>query len=309
MELRHLRYFVAVAERQSFRLAAERIHVTQPAITRQIHDLEAELGTLLFERTSSGVKLTPAGELFLRETRTALDLIGAAARAVKRFGNGLQGSLRIGFVENATWDGLVPEILNRFEREAPDVTLELVPLNTPRQIAALADDRLDGSFVYRLDALPDTLAAIELTRVGVVAAVPRHWGFDERKPVSVRDLEGRPFVCFPRHTYPTYHDHLIGACREAGLVLNVVQEVTTETAILSLVCAGIGAAIVNAANRARPPALAQLLDLVDLPVTLPMALVYRQQNTSPALMRFLELSRRVAADAGSAASPMPEGHR
>lgn len=297
MELRHLRYFVAVAECQSFRLAAERIHVTQPAITRQIHDLEAELGTLLFERTSSGVKLTPAGELFLRETRAALDLLGAASRAVKRFGDGLQGSLRIGFVENATWDGLVPEILNRFEQEAPDVTLELVPLNTPSQIAALTDDRLDGGFVYRLDALPDSLAAIDLACVGVVAAVPRHWGFDEGKPVSVHDLEGRPFVCFPRHTYPTYHDQLIGACRDAGLVLNVVQEVTTETAILSLVSAGIGAAIVNAANRARPPALVQLLDLADLPVTLTMAFVHRRQSNNNVLMRFLELSRRVADSA------------
>ncbi len=289
MELRHLRYFIAVAEGGSFRVAAERIHVTQPAITRQIQDLEAEVGVVLFQRTTGGVTLTPAGELFLREVRVALSILAAATRSAKRISAGLEGALRIGFVENTSWDGLVPELFARFQAKAPDVHLELLALNSPEQVESLVADRIDGGFIYTFDKLPSEIGTIPLMHKGVLLAVPKQWDWPDNRAVPASDLNDKPVIAFPRYTYPAYHDYLIQACSKAGLTLNVVQEVTTETAILSLVSAGIGAAIVNAGNLGRQPARVQFLELADLPLALPLAFAYPRQNQNPALARFIEM--------------------
>jgi DNA-binding transcriptional LysR family regulator len=286
MELRHLRYFVAVAESRSFRLAAERILITQPAITRQIHDLEAELGVELFVRTAWGVTLTPAGELFLRETRTALGVLNSAMRSARQVASGKQGRLRIGFVEHAGWTSLVPEVFNRFRQAAPDVGLELLPLDTPEQLAALMADRLDGGFVYIFDTLPDGFAAIPIQDGGVVVAVPEQWALATTQSVSARELNGKPIIGFPRPIDPAYYDLLIGKCREAGLTLDVVQEVATESASLSLVSLGVGAAIVNAGNRARPPARARFIDFLDLNIPMQLAFACKAANSNAALLRF-----------------------
>lgn len=302
MELRHLRYFTVVAENQSFRLAAERINVTQPAITRQIQDLEQMLGARLFDPTPQGVRLTVAGELFLRETRKSLDILESATRAVKLVALGLQGTLRLGVVENASWDGLVPDAFNRFQREAPEVSIHLGPMNTPEQIAEILSGTLDGGFIYTYGELPRALRVLPLAIGDVVAAVPRSWNLPEDQPISARDLNGLPVVCFPRQTYPAYYDMLASACSEAGLTLNVVQEVPTEAAILSLVSAGMGAAIVNAANLGRPPARAQFLGFTDLSVQMPLAFAYLGTNPNAALQRLLRvldaILRRSVGDEG-----------
>jgi DNA-binding transcriptional LysR family regulator len=289
MELRHLRYFISVAESESLRVAAERIHVTQPAITRQIHDLEAELGVQLFERSHLGMKLTPAGTLFLREVRIALDILSSAARSAGRVAAGLEGSLCIGFVENASWDGVVPETFNHFQQIAPEVSLQLAALNTPEQFAGMMSDRIDGGFIYRFGKQPKGISTIPVANHDVVLAVPSRWPLSAEPSVAARNLNGKPFICFPRQTYPEYFDHLIGSCDAAGLTLNVVQEASTEAAILSLVSAGIGAAIVNSANRGRPPALVRFIPLSDLSIPLPLQFAYRESNANPALARFREL--------------------
>jgi DNA-binding transcriptional LysR family regulator len=296
MELRHLRYFIAVAESQSFRVAAERIHVTQPAITRQVQDLEAEVGVSLFHRTTIGVVLTPAGELFLREARLALSVLGAATRSAKRVAAGLEGNLLIGFVENASWDGLVPDAFARFQDQAPEIHLSLMPCNSPEQIEWLLTDRIDGGFIYTFDELPPEVMLVPLMHKGALLAVPRQWGWPQDCPVPAATLNGKPMIGFPRHTYPAYYDYLIDACRKVGLTLDVVQEVTTEAAILSLVSAGIGAAIVNSGNLSRPPARAQFLELADLEISIPLAFAYLRNNMNPALARFIVLLKSHHAD-------------
>ncbi len=297
MELRHLRYFIAVAESRSFRMAAERIHITQPAITRQIHDLEAEIGVALFQRTTTGVVVTPAGEVFLRESRAALSGLASAARSAKRVAGGLEGSLSVGFVENSSWDGLVPDVFARYQIEVPDIQLELLPLNSPEQVDGILANRIDGGFIYTFEELPENISLIPLAQRSVLLAVPRQWGWAEDQVVSASELNGKPFVAFPRHTYPSYHDYLIGACREAGLKLDVVQEVATEAAILSLVSAGIGAAIVNASNRHRPPARVQFLEIADFPAIIPFAFAYRKENLNPTLARFIAMLDSLHAEA------------
>ena len=294
MELRHIRYFIAVAECQSFRVAAERIHVTQPAITRQVQDLEAEIGATLFHRNSTGVRLTAAGEHFLREARVALSVLNDATHSAARIAAGLEGSLRIGFVENASWDGLVPDAFARFQEDAPKIQLSLVPGNTPEHIDGLMNGRVDGAFIYQFDELSSELEIIVLSpKIGVLA-LPKIW--HERDPLLSMDgplpltaLAGKPMVIFPRHTYPAYHDYLLERCRQAGLDPIVVQEVTTEAAILSLVSAGVGAAIVNSGNANRPPARVRFVSIQDSEIVIPFAFAFIKRNLTPALARFVKL--------------------
>ncbi|MFC4518476.1 LysR family transcriptional regulator [Cupriavidus pinatubonensis] len=300
MELRHLRYFIAVAEHESIRLAAEHIHVTQPAISRQIHDMEEELGFALFSRTPRGLKLTTAGKAYLRDARAALDRLEAAARAAQRISAGVQGYLRLGFVENSGWDGAVPHVFRRFQAEVPGVRIELVPMNTPQQLDALREGSLDGGFIYQYGPLEPSLATVPLATNNVVLAVPHAWTLPahdgSRQPtVALRDIAGWPFITFPRAVYPLYYDRLIGACQSLGITLDVVQEVSTEAAVLSLVCAGVGAAIVNSANLGRPPALARFASLSDLSIPMPLVFVHHADTTDPALERFVETVASVRA--------------
>ncbi|MCP1292403.1 LysR family transcriptional regulator [Chromobacterium sp. S0633] len=289
MELRHLRYFIAVAEHQSVRLASEHLHITQPAVSRQIQDLEQELGLPLFERSPRGLKLTAAGASYLREVRKAMAALDDAAESARRVAAGLLGRLRLGCVENAGWDGLVPQAFSRFQAEAPEVALELSVLNTPQQLSALEEGALDGGFIYQYEDLPESLAGLPLLEHDVVLALPRCWdtGHDESRPIALRSLADRPFVTMPREAYPGYYDRLISACRQLGVRLRVAQEAGTETAILSLVCAGIGAAIVNSANLGRPPAQARFFRLRDLSLPMPLSFVSRKDAANPALKRFL----------------------
>lgn len=288
MELRHLRYFIAVAEYESVREASERLHVTQPAISRQIQDLEDMLGFSLFHRTTRGLKLTEAGQLFLHESRRMLAQLDSAAQNAKLAAQGKQGQLRIGFVENAGWDGVVPDTFSRFQQTAPRVSIELAPMYTPAQISDIESGALDGGFVYLFEPVAERFVAHPLLEHDVVLAVPRRWGMPDDQPVSAQALSGRPFITFRRPVYPLYYDKLIAACSNVGLTLNVVQEVSSESSILSLVSAGIGAAIVNSANRGRPPAQAQFLPLQDLSIPLPLAFIHLKSNTNPALAHFLD---------------------
>jgi DNA-binding transcriptional LysR family regulator len=299
MELRHLRYFVAVAEHKSVRLAAERLHITQPAISRQIQDLEEELGVALFERSAKGLTLTPAGESYLHEVRKAFAMLDSAAGSAQRVAHGLQGSLKLGYVENTGWDGIVPQTLYHFQSALPGVKMALSALNTPEQLGHLANEVLDGGFIYRYGPLPGTIEAMPLMDYDVVLAVPRAWGVDHGEPsISLRSMADRPFVLFPRSTYPSYYDLLIGRCMQAGVHLNVVQEETTETAILSLVCAGIGAAIVNSANLGRPPAQVRFFRLRDLSIPMPLTFAYRKDSANPVLSHFLQVLKTVLQGQG-----------
>ncbi|NYT38827.1 LysR family transcriptional regulator [Allopusillimonas soli] len=299
MELRHLRYFIAVAEYESVRVASERIHITQPAISRQIQDLEAELGVSLFVRTKRGLRLTEAGAVFLAEARQILSHLEAAVGTTRQVASGVEGHLRVGFVENAGWDGVVPAIFNRFQQEAHKVSIELVPLYTPAQLETIENRSLDGGFVYLFDPLPEKFSVLSLCRHDVMLAVPRTWDMPENEAVAMCSLIGKPFITFQRGVYPAYYDRLIAACVQAGLTPNVVQEVTTEAAILSLVSAGVGAAIVNAANLGRPPAQAKFVPVAGFSMPLPLAFVHLADNANPALARFLTLLRDYREDAAA----------
>ncbi|MCC8392502.1 LysR family transcriptional regulator [Paraburkholderia sp. MMS20-SJTR3] len=295
MELRHLRYFIAVAELHSVRAASEQLHVTQPAISRQIHSLEETIGAALFERTRRGLVLTAAGEAYLVEAREILARVDAANRRARQIGSGLHGQLRVGFVENAAWSGTVSRALREFEQAVPNVRLELLPMNTPQQLESIAAGRLDGGFGYREDVLPHGIASVRVLEQNVVLAVPEAWPLGKEGAVATAALRDKPFIAFPRCEYPAYYDRLLSACAARGLTLDIRQEASTETAILSLVCAGVGAAIVNAANRDRPPARVRFVDLQDLSVPLLLDFCFLGNGVNAALDRFVDQLRRATS--------------
>ncbi|MEM5314718.1 LysR family transcriptional regulator [Paraburkholderia sp. JHI869] len=295
MELRHLRYFIAVAELRSVRAASEQLHVTQPAISRQIQDLEEAIGAALFERTPRGLVLTAAGEAYLVQAREILERVDAANRLARQIASGLQGHLRVGFVENAAWSGIVARALREFEQAVPHVTLELQPMNTPEQLESIAAGRLHGGFCYRVGVMPEGIASTPVLEQNVVLAVPDAWSLGKTGAVATAELRDKPFIAFPRRVYPAYYDRLLAACAERGLTLDIRQEAGTETAILSLVSAGMGAAIVNAANRDRPPARVRFVDLQDLSVPLPLEFCFGANSANPALDRFVDQLRQAAS--------------
>lgn len=315
MELRHLRYFIAVAEHENVRIAAERVHITQPAMSRQIQDLEAELQVSLFHRGARGLKLTAAGEVFLRGAVAVLEQVDASSRLARLVAAGLNGQLSIGFTENAGWSGIIPDTFGEFQRSTPDVRLELTPSYTLDQQQKIRGGALDGGFVYQFEALPPDFDGIALMEHRIVLAVPTSWGYAAGVPVPARSLARRPFVMCTRAVYPAYYDRVLAACQAAGITLDIRQEAASETSILSLVAAGIGAALVNSANAGRPTPQIQYLELADLALPLPLMFIHLRDNANPSLPHFLMALARMrrAAEAGvampcaGAAQPAPPG--
>src|SRR5258705_632320 len=197
MELRHLRYFVAIGEEQHYGRAARRLRVAQPALSRQIQDLEAEVGFKLFERLPRGVKLSAAGKLFLQDARRILQEVTEAAGRADRVARGLSGTLRVGFTENASWRGVVPDSFRRFRERQPDAELQLQPAASLEQLEAIRAGRLDAGFVnFMPDADPD-LDQLSIAVQPIELAAPKRHPLTKLKKLSLKDLTDTSFIWFP----------------------------------------------------------------------------------------------------------------
>lgn len=288
MELRHLRYFLTIAQTQNMRRASEKLHVTQPALSRQLRDLESELGVELFERLPRGLRLTDAGSSYRDEVSRVLELLADAGKRARRIALGEAGLLKLGYVEITAWEGIVPDALQAFTRKHPEMRLELAPADTPRQLKLIEDRDIDGGFVYSLGQGPENLHTRIVRGCNVVLAFPAAWANRIGAQPRLRDFTSFPFVAFPREDYPAYYDRILAACHAGGLIPQVVQHGHSESAVLSLVSAGIGVAIVNDANTARPPASVRFVRVHDLSIPLDLYFVHRTDNANPALRVFAD---------------------
>src|SRR3984893_17027297 len=294
MELRHLRYFVAVGEEQHYGRAARRLRVAQPALSRQIQDLEEEQGFKLFERLPRGVKLSAAGKLFLEDARRILQEVSEAGIRAGRVASGRSGTLRVGFTENASWRGVAPESFRRFRELQPDAELQLQPSASLEQLEAIRSGRLDAGFVNfmpksdpELDQLPVAIQHVEL-------AAPKRHPVTKLKKLRLRDLTDVPFVWFPRWASPAFYDRLMHECYRGGLKSpRIVQEGLNEATILSLVSTGLGVGWGLGSARWRCPEAVAILPVVDLNVPLRLTLAWRRDNTSPLLARFIGEVKRL----------------
>jgi DNA-binding transcriptional LysR family regulator len=288
MELRHLRYFVAVGEEQHYGRAAERLRIAQPALSRQIHDLEEEIGVKLFDRMPRGVKISAAGNSFLEDARRILQQVNEATMRAGRAARGQSGSLRVGFTEFASWRGVVPDSFRRFRARQPDAELQLSLSSSLEQIDALRSRRLDAGFVFFMQKPDPDLNQLLVAIHHLVLAAPKGHPLTRIRKLRLRDLNQTAFVWFPRRRSPAFYDRLMKECFRRGLKTpQIVQEAGDQATMLSLVSCRLGVAFVTDATRWRCPAGVVLLPVVDLNLPLTVSLVWRKDNTSPLLAKFV----------------------
>ena len=246
--------------------------MTQPAVSRQLQDLENELGVELFERLPRGLRLSAAGHSYRAEVSRLMTHLAAAGERARRVAAG---------------EGIVPDVLQAFTSGHPDMRLELMPMNTPPQLKLIEDGELDGGFMYPIGSVPGTFASQPVRSGNVVMAFPSVWLGRITTEPFLSDFASFPFVGFPREVYPAHYDRILAVCHKAGFSPHIVQQGHSESSVLSLVSAGIGVAIVNDANVARPPALVRFTQVQDLSVPLNLHFVYRSDNRNPTLQVFL----------------------
>ncbi|NUU04101.1 LysR family transcriptional regulator [Herbaspirillum robiniae] len=294
MEIRHLRYFLAVAEHGSVAQAARKLNIVQPALSRQIHDLEDQLGTPLFERSVRGVQLTAAGKQFVRDTQRLLADLDAARDRALRAAAGMEGTVRIGISHNHTWHPLILQRLRRFQRAFPNVALMLEPSISTQQLIRIKEGRLDGGFIALRDPNDSELAGIKVLSSGLLLAVPSHSKYAKKPPARLRDLKDEPCVWFPRERSPVYHDYLIHQCQRAGLSPRLVPIGTDVATTLGMVAAGMGYSIVTEMSKYNSPKEVVLHHHPDLSDVHDVELVTRSDADSPILREFA----RVMSTAG-----------
>ena len=245
MELRQLRYFIAVAEELHFRRAAERLHISQPPLSQQIRALEDELGFELLTRSRRRVQLTPAGEAFLRDARVVLGELEGAVATARRIDAGQTGRLRVGFVGSALLS-IVPGTVERFRASRPGVAIELRERSTVDQLRAVSAGVIDVGLVRPPIDDDGDLRAQTVLRERTVAALPAGHALARLARVPLGRLAAEPLVLFPRDQAPGFHDLLIAALGSTGAAPRVVQYAPEMLTIIGLVAAGTGVSLVPA---------------------------------------------------------------
>jgi DNA-binding transcriptional LysR family regulator len=244
MELRQLRYFIAVAEELHFTRAAERLHIGQPPLSHAIQVLEADLGARLFERSKRWVRLTEAGKLFLADARRILALSEQAAATARRAERGEAGELRIGFTFSTPLTPLFATVINRYRSRYPDVTLTLHEMATLRQTEALAARTLDLGFVRPTEGvLPDSLTLTPMREDPLMLVLPASSPLARKKSVAMGELAEIPFVMYPQDAGTGIYHKILSLCRAAGFVPRIGQHAGEASTIIGLVAAGCGVTV------------------------------------------------------------------
>lgn len=293
MDVRQLRYFVAVAEELSFSQAARRLNMSQPPLSQQVKALEEALGSPLLERTKRSVRLTEPGRLLLAQARAILAQIDQAGDEVRRAARGEAGEIRIAFTGSVPMFEPFPRFIQAFRERFPGVRVELGHLSTGAQLQAIADRRIDAGFLrpsHQFVPGPD----IEVRNIWedeLMAVLPSgHRLASKRGGVRVADLADEPFIHFPRGIGCGLLDHVMGLCSQAGFAPRVAQEAREGVTILALVAAGTGISILPDTYRhAGIPGVVQR-PLASADSGSRLLLAWRRAERSPLLGRFLEMA-------------------
>jgi DNA-binding transcriptional LysR family regulator len=294
MELRHLRYFVAVAEELHFRRAATRLHISQPPLSQQIRALERELGVALLERNRRRVALTAAGAGFLEDARAILASVERAADRARAIARGSQGTLSIGFVGSAMFSPTLPNILREFRGAHPDVELVLRELPTTAQLAALVAGELDVGVIrgpVELAELDGQLELMTIQRERLVAAVPADHALAAQRRVRPDELRGESFVILARREAPGLYAGLAAAMGDAGGLPEDVLEVAEMQTIISLVAGGFGVSLVPASVGRIDRSGVAFRPLGGPTPTIELAVAWRGGTGTPVRNEFLSVAR------------------
>jgi DNA-binding transcriptional LysR family regulator len=293
MDLRSLKYFVAVARELNIGRAANILHISQPPLTRQIQQLEAELGVTLFLRNFRGVELTDAGTLLLEEATNILALVDRAVERTKRAGQGLLGRIDIGVFGSAVLE-VIPRLLLNFRKAYPDVSVVLHTMSKGEQIEALRQRRITIGFNRFLDHMPDIGSEVVLMEK-MFAALSENDPLVGRDSLTLADLKEHAFVMFPSHSRPNFIDRVLHWCRKQGFSPKVSQEVGDAVTAVALVGAGLGICLVpeSATSLSMPGVVYRPLTGDDEMVS-DLSCIYRKDDHSPILLEFLHTMRQAA---------------
>ena len=295
MELRHLRYFVAVAHEGHITRAAGRLHIAQPPLSQQIKDLEREIGAALFVRHPRGVALTDAGRAFLVDAEAVLAAVARAADHARRTARGESGRIAVGFTTSAPFHPLVARAIREFRTSRPNVSFVLEESSSGELVAGLRSERLDVAFIRSGLADPAGLAVHALLQEDMMAALPVRHRLARRPRLVLRDLAEETFILYRRPDGRGLYDVIIAACAEAGFSPHVGQDAPRIVSTLNLVAAGLGITIVPASLGRLPLEGVRYRPLVGKPaLKVPLNLAYRADEHSAATLGFVELVRRMA---------------
>jgi DNA-binding transcriptional LysR family regulator len=287
MELRHIRYFLAVAEERHFTRAAAKVGIGQPPLSQQIKDLEREVGAALFHRLAHGAELTEAGKAFLAGVKEMPLFAQRATMAARRAARGELGSLRVGFTSTATFNVVVPSAIRNFRRAYPEIYLTLEEANTTPLVSGLREGTLD--VVFLRPGVPDTgeLQLRRLPEEEMVVALPKRHPAAGQQEIDLALLKDDPFLLFPREIAPMIYDTVVDACRKAGFEPIVGQVAPHFTSIVNLVAAELGVSIVPASMmQVRVTGIAYRPIAGQSPTTR-LALACRRGETSPVVRNFI----------------------
>jgi DNA-binding transcriptional LysR family regulator len=297
MELRHLRYFVAVAEELNFTRAAEKLRLAQPSLTRQIHNLEEELGVRLLDRSRNQVSLTEEGRSFLVDARRLVALSLESVKSVQRFSRGESEQLNIGYLFKFNFD-LLPVTLASFYQTCPETSVNLFDMSPAEQLRALEARKIDLGFVGLRPATTNKntapLAWECVARHNVVVVLPENHPLAKKSKIKITDLKTLFFVAMSERTHPGSRDWLSGICEGAGFIPRILQDVDLESGLMTFVAEGLGVTLAREQIKNlphpgvvfRPLAIAAKADYW---------IAWHRENHSKALLQYIEVVKKQAA--------------
>lgn len=300
MDIRQIRYFIAVAEEANIGRAATRLHMSQPPLTRQIQQLEEELDTQLFVRTPRGMELTQAGTLFLAEARNIRALIEQATERTQRAGQGKLGRLDVAIFGSAILDR-IPKLILNFRSQYPDVNVVLHTMTKAEQISALRQNRITVGFNRMLAPLPDLRSEVIATE-SLLLALNLNDPLAASPALRFDVLSRRPVILFPSGARPNFVDKVLGLCESRGFSPQVAQEVGDAVTGVALVASGFGVCVVpeSAATLKFPGVV--YIPFEDAPedAFVDLSCIYRADDQSPILTTFLTSIRNASLVSGDA---------
>jgi DNA-binding transcriptional LysR family regulator len=291
MELRHLRYFIAVADELNFSRAAERLQIAQPPLSQQIQALESELGVKLFDRKKRPIQVTLAGQAFLEEARLTLANLEQAIHKTQRIHQGELGHLTVGFTSSMA-NGILPNILRTFREHYPEINLILREESSGSQIQRLRDHQTDIAFVYQTPDLAEAndLKMILLSQQALVAVLPEYHPLAAQSTISLIDLADEEFV-MPLHSVVSgLSEQIYCLCTQAGFLPKVAQEAIFMVTILGLVAGEIGISILPSSVQNLKREGVTYRPIQEKPIANPLAIVWRQDHSSPILQQFIDIA-------------------
>lgn len=292
MELRHLRYFVAVAEEQNVTRAAARLHVSQPPLSRQVRDLEEELGVALFEHGAKALRLTEAGNVFLTEARAVLRRAEEAVQMAKAVANGVRGEIHVGYAPSLTVE-LLPQTLRAFQQANPDVRVQLHDLSTQEMLRGLRDEKLHVALMIQTSAkVREGLVFEELRRFPIRVAIHPAHPLARTRKVRLEQVAAERLITYTLADYPEYHAWLSGLFAPLKRPPQIAEEHDSSTSLIAAVEAGRGVGLVQKGFECLAGPRLKLLPLSPAPPPFVVGVAYPKGRRPAAAQSFIAVAQR-----------------